>query len=224
MSVAADMTAPSLHVDVWSDIACPWCYIGHSTLRQAIQKYDGHVTVRYHSYELAPDTPRDFEGSEVEFLTEHKGMPTDQVQQMLQQMATTGHSVGVRFNFDEVRHTSTLRAHEALQHAAEHDKQAELLERLFRAYFTEGQHLGQDSVLVELAAEVGLDGDALRADLSAERYAGHVQRDIKRAQQMGVRGVPFFVFEDNYGVSGAQSSQTFGEVLEQVASEVGTRA
>lgn len=216
--------APSLNIDVWSDIACPWCYIGHSTLHEAIEQYDGEVAVRYHSYELAPDTPTDFEGSEVDFLVDHKGMSSDQVQQMLQQVTATGESVGVTFNFAQVRHTNTLRAHEALHHAAEHGKQEELLQRLFRAYFTEGRHLGQDSVLAELAGEVGLDGEALLADLNAERYAGDVHRDIKHAQQMGVRGVPFFVFAGQYGVSGAQSAQTFAEVLDQVASEVGARA
>src|SRR5699024_402271 len=210
--------------DVWSDIACPWCYIGHSTLHEAIEQYDGEVTVRYHSYELAPDTPTDFEGSEVDFLVDHKGMSSDQVQQMLQQVTATGQSVGVTFDFDRVRHTNTLRAHEALHYAAEHGKQEELLQRLFLAYFTEGRHVGQDSVLAELAVEVGLDGDALLADLNAERYAGDVHRDIKHAQQMGVRGVPFFVFAGQYGVSGAQSAQTFTEVLDQVASEVGSDA
>lgn len=218
------MTAPALNVDVWSDIACPWCYIGHSTLHEAIAEYDGEVTVRYHSYELAPDTPTDFEGSEVDFLVDHKGMPAEQVEQMLHQVTATGRSVDIDFRFDDVQHTNTLRAHEALHHAAERGKQDELLRRFFRAYFTEGRHIGQDAVLTDLATEVGLDAQALQADLNAERYAGEVQRDIKHAQQMGVSGVPFFVIEGKYGVSGAQSAQTFTEVLDQVASEVSTTA
>ncbi|WP_022918042.1 DsbA family oxidoreductase [Ruania albidiflava] len=213
--------APSLTVDVWSDIACPWCYIGNRTLGQAIEKHDGEVTVRYHSFELAPDTPVDYEGSEVDFLVQHKGMPTEQVQQMLGQVTATGAAAGVTFNFDTVRHTNTLRAHEALHHAAEHGRQGALLERLFRAYFTEGQHIGRDATLADLAAEVGLDRELLLADLAADRHATDVQRDLNHARQMGVRGVPFFVFEGQYGVSGAQSADTFSDVLSRVAAEVG---
>ena len=216
--------APLLTVDVWSDIACPWCYIGNRTLNQAIDKYDGEVTVRYHSFELAPDTPVDFEGTEIDFLVQHKGMPADQVQQMLGQVTATGAAAGATFHFDTVQHTNTLRAHQALHHAAEHGRQPELVERLFRAYFTEGRHVGHDPDLAELAAEVGLDSEQLLADLAADRYAADVQRDLNHAVQMGVRGVPFFVFEGQYGVSGAQSVETFTEVLAHVATEVGTRA
>lgn len=218
------MTAtPAITADVWSDVACPWCYIGNRTLNQAIEQYDGAVTVRYHSFELAPDTPVDFEGSEVDFLVQHKGLPPEQVQQMLGQVTATGAAAGATFQFDTVQHTNTLRAHQALHHAAEHGRQAELLERLFRAYFAEGRHIGRDTELAELASEVGLDGAHLLADLSAERYAADVQRDLNHAQQMGVRGVPFFVFEGQYGVSGAQSAETFTEVLAHVATEVATR-
>ncbi|WP_147916874.1 DsbA family protein [Ruania zhangjianzhongii] len=219
------MTAePPITVDVWSDIACPWCFIGNRTLKQAIEQYDGEVTVRYHSYELAPDTPVDYEGSEVDFLVKHKGLPPEQVQQMLDQVTSTGAAAGATFHFDTVQHTNTLRAHQALHHAAQHGRQTELLERLFRAYFSEGRHIGRDADLAELAAEVGLNSERLLADLAAERYATDVQRDLNHAQQMGVRGVPFFVFEGQYGVSGAQSVETFTEVLAHVAAEVGTRA
>lgn len=216
--------APSITVDVWSDIACPWCFIGSRTLKQAIEQYEGEVTVRYHSYELAPDTPVDFEGSEMDFLVQHKGLPPEQVQQMLDQVTATGAAAGATFQFGTVQHTNTLRAHQALHHAAQHGRQPELMERLFRAYFTEGRHVGRDAELAELAGEVGLDGEQLLADLSAERFAADVQRDIDQAQQMGVRGVPFFVFEGQYGVSGAQSVETFTEVLAHVTAEAGTRA
>src|SRR5690625_4259204 len=164
----------------------------------------------------------DFDGSETDFLVEHKGMPAEQVQQLLDQVTATGASAGVMFNFDSVRHTNTPRAHQALHHAAEHGLQSALLERLFRAYFTEGRHVGRDADLADLAAEVGLDRERLLADLAAARYATDVQRDINHAEQMGVRGVPFFVFEGEYGVSGAQSADTFRDVLSHVAAEVGT--
>src|SRR5690625_2203164 len=114
------MSAPPLTVDIWSDIACPWCYIGNQTLGQAIEKYEGDVTVRYHSFELALDTPVDFDGSETDFLVDYKGMPYEQVQQWRAHVTATGASAGVQLDFDAVRHTNTLRAHQALHHAAEH--------------------------------------------------------------------------------------------------------
>src|SRR5690606_33096803 len=126
----------SIRVDVWSDIACPWCFIGKRKFEAGLAAFDGadDVTVTYHSFELSPDTPVDFEDSEVDFLSAHKGMPKEQVEQMLRQVTTIARDVGLRYDFDAVRHTKTLLAHEALHFAKEHGKQLELVERLFAAY------------------------------------------------------------------------------------------
>jgi len=215
----------SIHVDVWSDIACPWCYIGKRRFEAALATFDGadDVTVTYHSFELSPDTPVDFEGSEVDFLSAHKGMPKEQVEQMLRQVTTIARDVGLDYDFDAVCHTKTLLAHQALHFAKEHGRQLELVERLFAAYFEEGRHVGRVDELVALGAEAGLDGDALRAALEEGTYADAVTADIAQARAYGIQGVPFYVIGGKYGVSGAQRPEVFTQALEQVRAEAVAR-
>jgi hypothetical protein len=126
-----------LKVDVWSDIACPWCYVGKRRFAEGVRRYQadggGEVEVEYHSFELAPDTPVDFEGSEADFLADHKGLPLDQVHQMLAQMTEVARAEGLEFDYDSLQHTNTLKAHEALHAAKAAGRQAELKERLLRA-------------------------------------------------------------------------------------------
>ncbi|WP_188741665.1 DsbA family oxidoreductase [Agromyces bauzanensis] len=215
------MTSP-IKIDIWSDIACPWCYIGKRHLEGGLAALGDdapEVEIEYHSFELAPDTPVDFEGSEVDFLAKHKGLPESRVQQMLGHVAGVAAKAGLAYDYDVLQHTKTLKAHELLHFAKEHGLQLELSERLFRAYFTEGRHVGRIDELVELAAEVGLDADAAREALESERYSAAVQADIAQAGTYGIQGVPFFVFEGKYGVSGAQPVEVFSQVLTQVAGE-----
>ncbi len=215
----------SIHVDVWSDIACPWCFIGKRKFEAGLAAFDGadDVTVTYHSFELAPDTPVDFEGSEADFLSAHKGMPKEQVEQMLRQVTTIAADVGLRYDFDAVRHTKTLLAHQALHFAKAQGKQLELVERLFAAYFEEGRHVGRVDELVALGAEVGLDADALRTALEEGSYADAVTADIAQARAYGIQGVPFYVIGGKYGVSGAQRPEVFTQALQQVRSEAVSR-
>ncbi|GAA4381725.1 DsbA family oxidoreductase [Agromyces bauzanensis] len=215
------VTSP-IKIDIWSDIACPWCYIGKRHLEGGLAALGDdapEVEIEYHSFELAPDTPVDFEGSEVDFLAKHKGLPESRVQQMLGHVAGVAAKAGLAYDYDVLQHTKTLKAHELLHFAKEHGLQLELSERLFRAYFTEGRHVGRIDELVELAAEVGLDADAAREALESERYSAAVQADIAQAGTYGIQGVPFFVFEGKYGVSGAQPVEVFSQVLTQVAGE-----
>jgi len=177
------------------------------------------VEIEYHSFELAPDTPLDFEGSEVDFLAGHKGIPVEQARMMIDRVTGVAAQAGLDYDYDALQHTKTLKAHELLHFAKEQGKQLELSERLFRAYFTEGRHVGRTDELVELAAEVGLDADAAREALESGRYGAAVQADIAQAGAYGIRGVPFFVFEGKYGVSGAQPAEVFSQVLTQVAGE-----
>ncbi|MBM7504661.1 DsbA family protein [Agromyces aurantiacus] len=215
------MTSP-IKIDIWSDIACPWCYIGKRHLEGGLAALGDdapEVEIEYHSFELAPDTPVDFEGSEVDFLAGHKGLPVAQVEQMLQRVSGIAAAAGLDYDFDALQHTKTLKAHELLHFAKEQGRQLELSERLFRAYFTEGRHVGRVDELVELAAEVGLDAHAAREALESGRYGAAVQADIVQAGAYGIQGVPFFVFEGKYGVSGAQPAEVFAQVLTQVAGE-----
>ncbi|MEE6288364.1 DsbA family oxidoreductase [Georgenia sp. MJ173] len=211
-----------ISVDVWSDIACPWCYIGKRKFEAGLAAFAGadDVTVTYHSFELAPDTPVDFEGSEVDFLASHKGMDQAQVEQMLRQVSTIASSVGLDYDFDSVKHTKTLLAHQALHFAKDHGKQLELVERLFAAYFEEGRHVGRAAELADLGADVGLDRDQLLAALEAGSYADAVTADLTQARAYGIQGVPFFVIDGRYGISGAQQPEAFTQALEQVRTEL----
>ena len=211
----------TIRVDIWSDIACPWCYLGKHRFEAGVRAFrerhpDVAVETQSHSFELAPDTPLDFSGSEVDFLVRHKGMPAEQVEQMLGQMTALGAAEGVEFRFDEVRHANTQRAHRLLHLARERGAQADVQERLFRAYFAEGEDLSSADALARLGAEAGLDPAEARAALHDDAYAEAVRRDIVRARQLGISGVPFFLLDEQYGVSGAQSADAFENVLEQV--------
>jgi predicted DsbA family dithiol-disulfide isomerase len=211
----------TIRVDIWSDIACPWCYIGKRRFEAGVRAFqeqhpDVGFEVESHSYELAPDTPLDFQGSEVDFLVTHKGMPREQVEQMLGQMTELAASEGLTFHFDRVRHANTARAHRALHLAKERGLQQEFLQRLFRAYFEQGRDMSDPDTLAELGAEVGLDPAEVRDALNDDAYGEAVERDITRARMLGVTGVPFFLIEEKYGVSGAQSAEAFAGAFEQV--------
>ncbi|SDS86170.1 DsbA family oxidoreductase [Microterricola viridarii] len=217
------MTEP-IKIDVWSDIACPWCFIGKRKFEGGVAAFQAdadapEVIVEYHSYELSPDTPVDFEGSEIDFLAEHKGMPAEQLRGMLEQVTGVAAAVGLEYNFDILKHTNTVKAHQLLHYAKAQGIQLQAAERLFSAYFTEGRHLGRAEDLADLGAELGLDrADVLRS-LNEDEYLPAVRADQAQAQQFGINGVPFFVIDGKYGVSGAQDPDTFAQVLQQVRSE-----
>lgn len=211
----------SVKVDVWSDIACPWCYIGKRKFEAGAAAFGAGpdaapVEVEYHSFELSPDTPVDFEGTEAEFLSGHKGMPVEQAQQMLEHVAGIAQSVGLDYDFDAMHHTNTVKAHQVIHLAKQHGKQLDMVERLFTAYFERGEHVGQDESLADLAAEVGLDRDEVLTTLRDDGQLAAVRADQAQAQAFGINGVPFFVIDGKYGVSGAQDPATFAQVLQQV--------
>ncbi len=211
-------------VDIWSDVACPWCYVGKRRFETALAGFSGRddapeVEIEYHSFELAPDTPVDFEGTEVDFLAKHKGMPAGQVEQMLGQMTTVAAAEGLAYDFDALQHTKTLKAHELLHFAKSHGKQVEMKERLLKAYFEQGRHVGRIEELAALAAEVGLDADEARTVLENGDFEDAVEQDIAQARAYGISGVPFFVFNGKYGVSGAQDPAVFTQVLDQVVAD-----
>src|SRR4051794_2425807 len=209
----------AIKVDVWSDIACPWCYIGKRKFEAGVAAFGGEVELEYHSFELAPDTPVDFDGSEVEFLVQHKGFPAEQIKPMLERVTGIAAEVGLDYDYDALQHTNTVKAHQLIHYAKAHGKQIEMKERLLRAYFVEGRHVGRDADLADLAADIGLDpADALRA-LEADEYLDDVRADQQQAISYGIQGVPFFVIDGKYGVSGAQSPETFTGVLTKVTEE-----
>jgi predicted DsbA family dithiol-disulfide isomerase len=215
------MPTDAVKVDVWSDIACPWCYIGKRKFEAGVAAFAATdaarpVEVEYHSFELSPDTPVDFEGTEAEFLSGHKGMPVEQAQQMLDQVGGIAASVGLDYDFDSMHHTNTVKAHQVIHLAKQQGKQLEMVERLFTAYFERGEHVGQDSSLADLAAEIGLDRDEVLDTLRDDAQLAAVRADQAQALAYGINGVPFFVIDGKYGVSGAQDPSAFEQVLTQV--------
>jgi predicted DsbA family dithiol-disulfide isomerase len=214
----------AIRIDVWSDIACPWCYIGKRNLESGLAAASADedapaVEVIYHSFELSPDTPENFEGGESEYLAKHKGISPDQASQMLSRVTGVAAEAGLEYRFDLLKHTNTVKAHELLHFAKANGRQLELAERLMSAYFTEGRHLGREDELVLLAADAGLDPDAAREALQSEKYLPAVREDQAQAVAYGINGVPFFVIDGKYGVSGAQPAEAFAQIVRQVWAE-----
>lgn len=213
-----DSVTEPISIDIWSDIACPWCYIGKRNLEKGLEATAGdddapQVNITFHSFELSPDTPVDFDGDEIDFLSGHKGMPREQVEQMLSHVTGVAENAGLQYRFDLLQHTNTVKAHELLHFAKANDLQHEMEERLMSAYFTEGKHVGRVDDLVELAVEVGLDADQAREALESSRHLQDVRQDQAQAQAYGIQGVPFFVIDGQYGISGAQPPAAFENVL-----------
>lgn len=214
----------AIKIDVWSDIACPWCYIGKRNLENGLAATADDddapvVEIEYHSFELSPDTPEDFDGGEVDYLSQHKGISPDQAREMLDRVTGVAADAGLAYRFDILKHTNTVKAHELLHFAKENGKQLELAELLMSAYFLEGKHVGRDDDLVALAVDAGLDEDAARDALSSQRYRAAVRADQEQARQFGITGVPFFVIDGKYGVSGAQPVEAFSQIARQVWGE-----
>ena len=214
----------AIKIDVWSDIACPWCYIGKRNLERGLaatsEDADAPVVeVTFHSFELSPDTPVDFDGDEVDFLAGHKGMPRDKVVEMLDRVTGVAADAGLAYRFDLLKHTNTVKAHELLHFAKSQGAQHEMAERLMSAYFVEGRHVGRIDDLADLAAEVGLDRDDAREALESGRFLADVRADQDQAAAYGIQGVPFFVIDGTYGVSGAQPAEAFAQITRQVWAE-----
>ncbi|WP_155344146.1 DsbA family oxidoreductase [Acrocarpospora pleiomorpha] len=209
----------TIKVDIWSDIACPFCYIGKRKFEAAVAASGLPVEVEFHSFELAPDTPEDVEESHVQLIAHKMGVPLAQAREMEQHVLKLAHAVGLEFDYGQLKMTKTLRAHELLHYAKTRGLQAEMKERLMAAYFTEGRHVGRVSDLADLAAEIGLDRDDVVRSLNSDEHLSDVQADLQQAARYGIRGVPFFVFDGKYAVSGAQESTTFADVLTKVHDE-----
>jgi predicted DsbA family dithiol-disulfide isomerase len=209
----------TIKVDIWSDVQCPWCYIGKRKFEAGAALFDGNVEVEYHSYELSPDTPVDFDGSPVDYLSQRKGLPVAQVEEMLERVTGIAETVGLHYDYDAVHQTNTVIAHELLHYAKAHGRQLDMNERLLKAYFVDGRHIGRIEDLADLAAEIGLDRADVVRSLAAKEFLADVKADVAQAVAYGIQGVPFFVIDGKYGISGAQDPDTFAQALRQASTE-----
>lgn len=212
---------PEMKIEVWSDFVCPFCYIGKRRIEQALEQFahKDDVEVIFKSYELQPHIQSDENVSVYEVLARKMGTTVEQAKAMNDQMVETAKTVGLEYNFDEVKQTNTLEAHRLFKYAEKHGKGLAFMERLMRAYFTESRFLGRPDTLIELAEEIGLDGEKAEDVLVSDDFLEDVRNDQREAQQIGVQGVPFFVFNRKYAVSGAQPPELFQETLEKVWQE-----
>lgn len=210
-----------MRVEIWSDIACPWCYIGRRRFETALRQFDhaDEIEVVWRSFELDPNAPREYPGTVADMLVERKGLPKEQVIAMNQQVTSLGAQEGLTFNFDQVRVGNSFDAHRLIHFAAERGLQSEMKERLQKACFTDGLPYGTAETLVALAGEVGLDTAEVAQMLASDDYAADVRADEQRAQSIGVSGVPFFLFDEKYAVSGAQPATLFQQALNQAWGE-----
>ncbi|MEJ7662706.1 MAG: DsbA family oxidoreductase [Hymenobacter sp.] len=210
-----------MKIEIWSDVVCPFCYIGKRRLELALGEFAhrNYVQVEWKSFQLNPDLqPQPGESSHAA-LARVKGIAEAEARRMGDHLTTVAKEVGLAYDFDRTIPANTFLAHQLIHFGAHHGRQDATKERLMAAYYQEGRDLNDPDTLVNLAAEIGLDAEAARQALLAGTYANEVRRDEYEAQQIGVRGVPFFVFEDKYAVSGAQPSAVFAEVLEKVWAE-----
>jgi predicted DsbA family dithiol-disulfide isomerase len=213
-----------IKVDIWSDVACPWCYIGKRKLENAISTFTAEgsqtpIQVEYHSFLLNPDMPVDYEGSQTDYLADHKGMPRDQVISMTERLVGIAASVGLKYDMEHMHMTNTVLAHQLLQYAKTQGKQVEMKERIMSAHFVEALHVGRADVLAQLAAEVGLDRAEVMRVLESGEYLPAFEADIEQARAYGISGVPFFVIDGKYGISGAQNPETFVGAFNKVLEE-----
>lgn len=210
-----------MNVEIWSDVMCPFCYIGKRHFEQALKDFSGKdsVSVTWKSFQLSPDMVTDPSKNINQYLAEHKGISEAQAKQMNDRVTEMARAAGLTYNLETAVVANSFDAHRLSHFAKYHDRQDDLEERLFKAYFTEGKNTADHETLVQIAAESGLDAGAVRTMLAGNEYTEDVERDIYEAQQVGARGVPFFVFNNKYAISGAQPSSLFLQVLNKIAEE-----
>jgi predicted DsbA family dithiol-disulfide isomerase len=216
-----------LRVDVWSDIVCPWCYIGKRRLEVALERFPHReaVEVVWRAFELDPSAPRERSTDEphAQRLAKKYGSSVAEAEARIARLTETARADGLEFRFDRARPGNTFDSHRVLHLAAERGVQDAVKERLLRAYMTEGEPIGEPEALVRLAAEVGLDADAVRAMLASDTYATEVRADEREASELGISGVPFFVLGGRYAVSGAQPADVLLRALEQAWNDARVR-
>lgn len=210
-----------MKIEVWSDYVCPFCYIGKRRLEEALEQFPqaDQVEVEFKSFELDPNAPTDDSRTIYEALATKYGMPIEQAKGTTAQVAAQAREVGLDYDFENMVVTGTLDSHRLTHYAKTVGKEKELSEALLQAYFVDAKHIGNHDVLLEIATSVGLDSDAVRDVLTTDVYTEEVRAEEKRASDLGITGVPFFVFDNKYGVSGAQPTEVFTQVLEKVWSE-----
>jgi predicted DsbA family dithiol-disulfide isomerase len=204
-----------MQVEIWSDVVCPWCYLGKRRLEHALAGFEHRddVQVVYRSFELDPTAAADVTTPTVDLLADKYGMSPARASQAQREMEERAAGDGLTFRLVNLRSGNTRDAHRLIQLAKERGRQEALVERLHRAYFTEQDSVFDHEALTRLAVEAGLDRDEVSSVLSGDAYSDHVETDEAMANALGATGVPLFVIDRKYGISGAQPAATIADVL-----------
>ena len=210
-----------MEVAIWSDVRCPFCYIGKHKFEKALEKFANNekVEVVWHSFELDPNLQTDSKKNTLDHLAESKGISRNQAEEMTQHATRAAQEVGLKLDFQKAVVANSFRAHKLIQLAKTKNLANEIEEALFKAHFSEGKNIDDEGELLQIGLSVGIDGNDVEKALVSDDLAYKVRQDQAMAQSMGIRGVPYFVFNNKYAVSGAQPTEVFLEVWEKSWSE-----
>ncbi|WP_457965529.1 DsbA family oxidoreductase [Arthrobacter sp. D1-29] len=210
-----------MKIEIWSDVACPWCYIGKRRFEAALAEFPHRdsVDVQWRSYQLDPTLPEHYDGTELDYLSTRKGLAPQQVRQMFDHVAAQARSEGLNYDFDNVVVANSFTAHRLIRLAAAHGAQDAAKERLLSDHFEHGKDIGSQEYLTALGKDLGLDAAEVAELFSTDKYADDVRHDFQEARALGVTGVPFFVIDRKFGLSGAQPAETFTAALNQAWQE-----
>ncbi len=205
-----------IHLEIWSDLVCPFCYIGKRQLDAALMLFEhrDHVRIEWKSFQLDPQAPLGSKKGTHEFLAEKYGRSVDWAKQMTAQVASRGEAAGLKFDFESAILTNTFDAHRLVHLAAKHGFQNEAQESLFAAHFTEGKNIGDRTVLKEIGTKIGIDPAEVEKALIGNEFEKEVRRDVDDARSLSITGVPFFLVNRKYAISGAQPVDVFLNTLQ----------
>lgn len=204
-----------MKIEIWSDVMCPFCYIGKRNFETALAQFADkeNIEIEWKSYQLDPTIPEVAEENQEDYLVKRKGMSREEVQGMLANVTEMAKQAGLEYHLDQSVMVNSQKAHQLIQFAKSKNLDNEIEERLFKAFFTEGKNVADIKILTQLGKEIGLDENELQVAFTDDKYKYQMIQDIQEGQNMGVRGVPFFVFDRKYGISGAQPAEAFLETL-----------
>ncbi|WP_298841363.1 DsbA family oxidoreductase [Clostridium sp.] len=210
-----------MKIEIWSDFVCPFCYIGKRRLEIALEKYEykGEVELVFKSFELDPAAKKKVDGNINEIIAKKYGIPVEQAKESNNQIATQAKAIGLNYNFDDLIPTNTFDAHRIAHYAKTQGKMNELSERILKAYFVDALNISDHKVLASLAYEVGINREKALSILKSNLYSNEVRKDEEAASKLGISGVPYFIINNEYTISGAQPSEMFLEALEKAREE-----
>jgi predicted DsbA family dithiol-disulfide isomerase len=210
-----------MKIEIWSDVVCPFCYIGKRKLEKALDKFPlkDQVEIEWKSFQLNPEEKTNPSINTLEHLAKSKGWSMDQTREITSNVVEMAKEQGLEFDFEKAKVANTKNAHRLIHFAKKQGKGGEMKERLLKAYFSDGENVDDPNTLIKLGAEIGLNESEIKSMLASNQFDDAVDQDIYESRLIGVRGVPFFVLDRKFGISGAQPDEVFEETLEKAWSE-----